>query len=244
MSDPALQQLFRAQAARLGRALSLALETADRMQAAHLLHTLKGSALAAGEDALAQHCHAVEAVLLTADAPALRQALVPLLAALDLSVSAPAPTLAELQQSLRSGFVTTLRAAGQRGVLQLDIADAWLAHADFLLDTLPHLLRNAIAHGGETVAVRIAAGKPEALQVRVRARVLTDALMQASRLVLLVTDDGRGTARPSTPTADLMAGRGWGVAAVRAAVAQLPDGRLRYRGSAGRGSCVRITCRD
>lgn len=239
MSDPALRQLFRAQAARLGRALRAALDVGDHAQAAHLLHTLKGSALAAGEAVLAQHCHAAEDALMAGETAVSQQALTALLAALDLSASAPAASLAELQQSLRSGFVATLRAASQRAVLQLDIADAWLRHGDFLLDALPHLLRNAIAHGGEAAAVRLAAGKPEALQVQVRARVLAP----SRRLVLVVADDGRGAARPTAPEVDLLAGRGWGVAAVRAAVATLPDGRLRYRGSAGRGSCVRITCR-
>lgn len=246
MSDSVLRLLFQAQAGRVGRALAGQLDASvlDTRVTGHLLHTLKAAALSADEALLARHCHAVESALLAADADTLRQALAALLAMLDLSApvsdTVPAMTLTALQLSLRSGFAASLHMAGQRGVLRLDIAEAWLVHADFLLDALPHLLRNAIVHGGEETAVRVAAGKPEALQVRVRARVLMDAL--PPRLTLVVTDDGRGTARPAQPEADLLAGRGWGVAAVRAAAAMLPGGHLRYRGSAGRGSCVRITC--
>jgi len=240
MSDPVLRQLFLAQAGRLGRALA-ALRDApvtDATQIGHLLHTLKAAALSADEVALARECHAVENALLMNDA--WRPALTALLARLEMPADQPDPTLTQLQMILRTGFAASLQMAGVRGVLRLDIAEPWLRHADVLMDALPQVLRNAVAHGGEEAAVRIAAGKPESLQVRVRARVLADA--KPPRLTLLVTDDGRGTARPAQPEADLLAGRGWGVAAVRAAVATLPAGQLRYRGVPGRGSAVRITC--
>ena len=149
---------------------------------------------------------------------------------------------ANLEERLYRIARQTARELGKK--IQLDISDSHIELDRSVLERigapLEHLLRNAIVHGGEETAVRVAAGKPEALQVRVRARVLMDAL--PPRLTLVVTDDGRGTARPAQPEADLLAGRGWGVAAVRAAVVRLPGGHLRYRGSAGRGSCVRITC--
>lgn len=241
MSDPVLRQLFRAQAGRLGRALTAQRDEpeADLAQIGHLLHTLKAAALSADEAALANQCHAVESALQLVGSDGWRPALATLLAMLDISPASSSLTLTQLQMSLRGGFAASLQLAGLRGVLKLDIAEAWLVHAEVLLDALPHLLRNAVAHGGEAATVRVAAGKPEALQVRVRGRVLASA--RPPRLTLVVTDDGRGTARPAAMP-DLLAGRGWGVAAVRAAVATLPAGQLRYRGMPGRGSAVRITC--
>jgi two-component system sensor histidine kinase and response regulator WspE len=51
---------------------------------------------------------------------------------------------------------------------------------------LNHLLRNAIDHGVELPADRIAAGKPETASIRIDARHI------AGMLVITVTDDGRG----------------------------------------------------
>jgi len=49
-----------------------------------------------------------------------------------------------------------------------------------------HLLRNAIAHGLETPAQRLAAGKPEIGEVQI------DAVQRGNEVVLTVTDDGAG----------------------------------------------------
>ncbi|MBX7057843.1 MAG: response regulator [Leptospirales bacterium] len=57
---------------------------------------------------------------------------------------------------------------------------------------LLHLLRNAIAHGVETLAERLAAGKGEALQIALRL-----ALEPGARLLISVADDGRGLDAPA-----------------------------------------------
>jgi chemosensory pili system protein ChpA (sensor histidine kinase/response regulator) len=49
-----------------------------------------------------------------------------------------------------------------------------------------HLLRNAIAHGVETPAARIAAGKPEIGEITI------DAAQRGNEVVLTITDDGAG----------------------------------------------------
>ncbi len=58
-----------------------------------------------------------------------------------------------------------------------------------LADPLTHMIRNAIDHGIETPADRIAAGKPEAGTVKLSAR------QQSDRVVIEVSDDGRGVDR-------------------------------------------------
>jgi len=58
--------------------------------------------------------------------------------------------------------------------------------SDMLADPLIHLLRNAIDHGVETEAERLAAGKPSTAMVRLIAR------QQGNRIVMEVRDDGRG----------------------------------------------------
>ena len=55
-----------------------------------------------------------------------------------------------------------------------------------LSDPIIHLLRNAVDHGVETPAERLAAGKPEKSQVRLEAR------QEGDHIVLIVSDDGRG----------------------------------------------------
>ena len=52
--------------------------------------------------------------------------------------------------------------------------------------TMIHLIRNAVDHGVETPADRLAAGKPEKSQVRLEAR------QEGDHIVLIVADDGRG----------------------------------------------------
>jgi two-component system chemotaxis sensor kinase CheA len=58
--------------------------------------------------------------------------------------------------------------------------------ADRIADPLLHLVRNAVAHGIETTEERRAAGKSE------RGRVRLEAVTEGDRLVLRVSDDGRG----------------------------------------------------
>ena len=55
-----------------------------------------------------------------------------------------------------------------------------------LSDPIIHLLRNAVDHGVETPAERLAAGKPEKSRVRLGAR------QEGDHIVLIVSDDGRG----------------------------------------------------
>jgi two-component system chemotaxis sensor kinase CheA len=57
---------------------------------------------------------------------------------------------------------------------------------DALSDPLLHLLRNAVDHGIESPAERMRAGKSE------RGRVLLEAVAEGSRVLLRVSDDGRG----------------------------------------------------
>lgn len=55
-----------------------------------------------------------------------------------------------------------------------------------LSDPLIHLIRNAVDHGVEPTADRLAAGKPEKSEVRLEAR------QEGDHIVLVVADDGRG----------------------------------------------------
>lgn len=58
---------------------------------------------------------------------------------------------------------------------------------DEMRDPLIHLLRNAVDHGVEEPAVRVAAGKPEKARIELRVRFAS-----ADRIELVVEDDGRG----------------------------------------------------
>ncbi len=55
-----------------------------------------------------------------------------------------------------------------------------------LSDPIIHLIRNAVDHGVELPADRVASGKPEKSEVRLEAR------QEGDHIVLLVSDDGRG----------------------------------------------------
>lgn len=81
--------------------------------------------------------------------------------------------------AVASGKLAVLDVQGQdiqvdRNVLQL------------VTDALLHLLRNAVAHGLETPAARLAAGKPEAGQLQLGAETDRD------RVIITVRDDGQG----------------------------------------------------
>ncbi|TWB43792.1 chemotaxis protein CheA [Nitrospirillum pindoramense] len=138
-----------------------------------------------------------------------------------------------------------------------------------LFEPLTHLLRNAVDHGVEPAAERVAAGKPE------RARIGLTVGREGDRMVIEVTDDGRGmdpdrirrtaAARGVVPAATLaelpddqvldlvfrpgfstaeavtvLSGRGVGMDAVRAAVGRLGGG-VGLRSTVGAGTTVRLT---
>ncbi|MFC7690913.1 chemotaxis protein CheA [Paeniroseomonas aquatica] len=139
---------------------------------------------------------------------------------------------------------------------------------DGLFEPLLHVLRNAIDHGVEPAAARLAAGKPAAGRLRLEAR------REGDRILVLVADDGGGLdaarlrqaakqrrllpaaaidALDDAAAADLvfapgfstaaavteLSGRGVGMAAVRSAVEGM-GGRVTLASRPGRGATVRI----
>jgi two-component system chemotaxis sensor kinase CheA len=134
-----------------------------------------------------------------------------------------------------------------------------------LADPLTHLVRNSIDHGLETIADRIAAGKPARGTLRLKA------FHQGGNIVVEVSDDGRGLQRekilakarerglpvgadmsdaevwqlifePGFSTADAItdvSGRGVGMDVVRRNIATM-SGRVEIDSWAGQGSRVRI----
>ncbi len=244
MMDPVLRQLFRTQATRLWQDFlprwadwlgSRDVTVLARLR--YLVHTLKGSALGLDETALAQACHDLESAW--DDDPDETMAiaawthLCPLWQAeVDAAVASELVDAGVLEEAVAAFFRRSMHQLGIEAELHCRLDHAWADEQALLWDVLPHLLRNALTHGHEPVAVRLAAGKPEALQVWVRG------LAGGKRLRLLVADDGAGVRRQRAG-ADLWSGRGQGVAAVRAAVAG--RGRLQWRGRAGRGGVARIS---
>nr|MBA3848296.1 response regulator [Planctomycetota bacterium] len=141
--------------------------------------------------------------------------------------------------------------------------------AAVLRDALPHIVRNAVAHGIEAPAQRAAAGKPEAGQIRLTIE------RRASRLTVACRDDGGGidpvrvrdaavranvidadaalamsdaqalqlVFRGGVSTADrvgAIAGRGVGLEAVQEAAA-LARGSVRIETALGEGTTVTLT---
>lgn len=124
---------------------------------------------------------------------------------------------------------------------------------DELWGALPHLVRNAVAHGIEPSAERIARGKPAEGQIELRAEI------DRGELKLTVTDDGRGIdwlalgARGSNggvvslfragvstaPALNELAGRGLGLRAVQRTVTQV-GGSLDVRSEADIGTTIQI----
>ncbi|UVF17586.1 chemotaxis protein CheA [Microvirga terrae] len=81
--------------------------------------------------------------------------------------------------------------AGQLGTLvefsiEGEDVEADKSVTEGLSEPLLHVLRNAVAHGGEPEAVRLGAGKPAEVRIVLRAR------RDGDRLVVEVSDDGRG----------------------------------------------------
>ncbi len=173
--------------------------------------------------------------------------------------------LSQLWHYLRVTARSIATAAGQEPP-NLDVLGDELAvppgvHA-VLATALPHLVRNAIVHGFEPEAARVAAGKPAAGLIAISAHVVDD------WLVLEVRDDGRGVDRAalgaalvargevddadavaswplatlvfwpglsSRAQADLDAGRGIGTLAARDAIVAL-GGALAVASAPGRGT--------
>lgn len=241
-----LAQLFRTQATRLWQdfmpvwAAWLATQDEPSLQRLrYLVHTLKGSALGLDNRALAEACHDLETAWdggLTEVARVAEQHL-RLLWQVHVEVVAvaeePEPlTVADLEAAVRAFFARTVAQLGIPADLHCRLVPAWLDEQALLWDVLPHLLRNALVHGQEPLAIRLAAGKPERLQVWVRG------LVSPQRLRLLVADDGAGVRRQQTG-ADLWSGRGMGVAAVKAALAG--RGCLQWLSREGRGGVARLS---
>ncbi len=250
-----IQQLFCLQAQRLWPELvalaALSVRNAsEQQQLLRCLHTLKGSALAVDQRALAESCHEAESALqdtsLTDDFarhwPQLQAQWLPVL-------SRPAQALVgvdELQQAVQQFFTQTAQQLGQQARLHSEISPLWLAEQDLFWDVVPHLLRNALSHGYSPPEQRLAANKPALQQVVLRARVRRAGAAPAYQLV--VADDGAGVAR-SVATATLWQGRGQGVAAVRAALLRRAQqlgyqARLRWRGRANIGAVVRLSLKS
>ena len=82
----------------------------------------------------------------------------------------------------------TADAQGKRVVLEVVGEDVQMDRslADLLADPLLHLVRNAVDHGIEPAAERLAAGKPQT------ARLVLVAERLPGRLILSFSDDGRG----------------------------------------------------
>lgn len=249
--DSTLRLLFRQQTRRLAARIEslwprwLAGDAQARPPLKLALHTLKGAALTLQAEDLARSLHRLEEAVIkddrvraAQDFSAWHEAVQPWLATTqEQQQRLDQLSLSDLRQALREGFVALARESGQTASLTLRIEAGWLVHVDFLIDALPHLLSNALVHGGEPAAERLAAGKSASLQV------IVDARQRGGWLQLRVADDGRGQRRPEPLAGSLLSGRGWGVRAVSDAVARLPDGRLRFRAQAGRGSLVSIRCR-
>lgn len=242
-ADPVLARIFRTQAARLWRQF-LPLwagwcadgDAASLQRLRYLTHTLKSSALAVDEQALARACHALEAAWDAPEPSAAAQAAWTTLqprwqAQVAHDDHAGPAALFELEQAVTAFFVRTREQLGIPAELTCQLAEGWCDEQALLWDVLPHLLRNALTHGHELEGVRRAAGKPPVLRVIVRGRY------GEAGLRLLVADDGAGQRRAQSAP-DLWAGRGLGVAAVRAALGE--RGRLGWRGRAGRGGVARI----
>jgi len=161
-------------------------------------------------------------------------------------------------------------ALGKQVVVQLEGEDVGVDKAvnEALRDPLLHLVRNALDHGIETPAERVAAGKPPAGLLRIRA------FHEGGRVHIEVADDGRGVdsaalvakavttgvlaaeaARDTTPTQslDLMfepglttrdevtatSGRGVGMDVVRAAIEQV-GGSTAVSSTPGQGTVFRL----
>lgn len=83
------------------------------------------------------------------------------------------------------------RELGKKAVLSLDGGDVEMDRemVEMVVDPLTHIVRNALDHGIEAPAARLAAGKPEAGALRIVAR------QSGNQIVIEISDDGRGINR-------------------------------------------------
>lgn len=97
------------------------------------------------------------------------------------------PLAQTLARGVRAG-ANAARACGKEIDFEIEGGEVRLdkSLADAIADPLLHLLRNAVDHGVETPAERVAAGKNE------RGRIRLEAVAEGSRVRLQITDDGRG----------------------------------------------------
>ncbi|NTV10733.1 MAG: hypothetical protein HGA47_08145 [Zoogloea sp.] len=169
-----------------------------RHSIARLLHSLKGSALAAGIKRLAEHVHKVEDSLDRLSPQDLKAALDQAAAMLDgLPVHAAGGNSASaadmlrldsLQPRLQRLAVQTAEALGKLATLKVDDGTSTLPRAilDRLAAPLEHLVGNAVLHGIETPTQRLALGKPECGLITLSAQRPDEAL------ILSLEDDGAG----------------------------------------------------
>jgi chemotaxis protein histidine kinase CheA len=166
-----------------------------------------------------------------------------------------ARTLRALRRA--TGLAVELRTSGEATEFDKAVAEQ-------LVDPITQLLRNAVAHGIEPPAERVAAGKPPTATIAIRAR------QDGNSLVLELSDDGRGidtaavirrlvatgrwsaararladdadaieallgTGVSTRGEADVLAGRGVGLGLVRQTVARL-GGEIKAASVPGKGT--------
>ncbi len=232
----------------------------------------------AGELIVARNALAQATARATARDPALRQALGPGEADMERVVRRLHRAVLDLRMTPLSRcfrrFPRLVRetAAGLGKTIELEVVgeavEADKSLVDGLFEPLLHVLRNAVDHGVEPSAARIAAGKPEAGRIRLEAR------REGDRILVLVADDGGGVdavrvraaaklqrilddaaidALDDEAAANLifapgfstaaavteLSGRGVGMDAVRSAVEGM-GGRVTLASRPGQGATVRI----
>ncbi|MGF7169528.1 two-component system chemotaxis sensor kinase CheA [Sphingobium xanthum] len=94
------------------------------------------------------------------------------------------------------------RDLGKKATLELDGGDVEMDREmiEMVVDPLTHIVRNALDHGIEIPADRIAAGKPESGTLRIVAR------QSGNQIVIEVSDDGRGINRAALVEKAITAG--------------------------------------
>jgi two-component system chemotaxis sensor kinase CheA len=94
------------------------------------------------------------------------------------------------------------RDLGKKATLELDGGDVEMDREmiEMVVDPLTHIVRNALDHGMEVPADRIAAGKPESGTLRIVAR------QSGNQIVIEVSDDGRGINRAALVEKAIAAG--------------------------------------
>lgn len=101
--------------------------------------------------------------------------------------------IGSLESRLQRNVRTTCQSTGKQAVLVLEGGDTMIDSevSGRMAEPLLHLLRNAVDHGLETPAERLAAGKPAA------GRIHLSFTRQGQQVVLRCEDDGRGLDLPA-----------------------------------------------